>query len=64
MRSSSWVVPLFLILLFTAGCATPSALVGTAAPDARLWNQDGQPIQLSSYQGKQSLVLVFYHSGT
>jgi peroxiredoxin len=64
MRSASWAVPLFMILLLTVGCATPSVLVGKAAPDARLLNQDGQPIQLSGYQGKQSLVLVFYHSGT
>jgi cytochrome oxidase Cu insertion factor (SCO1/SenC/PrrC family) len=62
MRPSRWAAPLVLMLLFTAGCATPSPLVGKAAPDFRLRDQDDQPIQLSDYHGKQSLVLVFYYS--
>ncbi len=57
-------IPLVLVLLVATGCATSSPLVGKPAPDAQLRDQDGQPIRLSSFQGKQSLVLVFYHSGT
>ncbi len=34
--------------------------VGEAAPDFTLSNQDGQPVTLSSYRGKQPVVLVFY----
>ena len=34
--------------------------VGAAAPDFTLSNQDGQPVTLSSYRGKQPVVLVFY----
>ncbi len=33
---------------------------GIAAPDFTLEDQDGQPVKLSSYRGKKSVVLVFY----
>ena len=38
----------------------PRIKVGAAAPDFTLSNQDGQPVTLSSYRGKQPVVLVFY----
>ncbi|MBI1761247.1 MAG: redoxin domain-containing protein [Acidobacteria bacterium] len=34
--------------------------VGDAAPDFVLEDQDGKPVQLSTYRGKKSVVLVFY----
>ena len=34
--------------------------VGEAAPDFTLQDQDGKTVTLSSYQGKQPVVLVFY----
>ena len=34
--------------------------LGEAAPDFTLLNQDGQAVTLSSYRGKQPVVLVFY----
>jgi peroxiredoxin len=51
-----------LCLLLGAGCA--SSLVGKAAPDFRLRDQDNHPIQLSDYQGKTSLVLQFYYAAS
>jgi peroxiredoxin (alkyl hydroperoxide reductase subunit C) len=33
---------------------------GTAAPDFTLKDQDGNDVSLSSFQGKQNVVLVFY----
>jgi peroxiredoxin len=65
---SSWTALSLICLLLGAGCAPAlvgkTALVGKAAPDFRLRDQDDQPIQLSDYQGKRSVVLVFYHSST
>ena len=34
--------------------------VDTAAPDFRLQNIDGRQVMLSSFRGKQHVVLVFY----
>lgn len=34
--------------------------VGDAAPDFTLEDQDGKPVTLSAYRGKQTVVLVFY----
>jgi peroxiredoxin Q/BCP len=34
--------------------------VGSEAPDFRLSDESGQVVQLSSYRGKQPVVLVFY----
>jgi peroxiredoxin len=39
-------------------------MVGNAAPEFQLRDQDDQLIKLSDYHGKQSLVLVFYYAGT
>lgn len=33
---------------------------GDAAPDFTLEDQDGRPVTLSDYQGKKTVVLVFY----
>ncbi len=64
MWSLRVAISIGLFLPVTAGFATSGTLVGKRAPDAQLRDQDGQPIQLSSFRGKQSLVLAFYHSGT
>lgn len=34
--------------------------LGDTAPDFTLEDQDGKPITLSAYRGKQTVVLVFY----
>lgn len=34
--------------------------IGEAAPDFTLEDQDGKPISLSDYNGKKTVVLVFY----
>lgn len=34
--------------------------VGKPAPEFSLPNQDGQEVKLSSYKGKQNVVLLFY----
>ncbi len=34
--------------------------VGTTAPDFTLSNQDGEDVTLSSFRGKQSVLVVFY----
>lgn len=34
--------------------------VGDTAPDFTLEDQDGKPLTLSAYRGKQTVVLVFY----
>ena len=34
--------------------------VGDVAPDFTLEDQDGQPVTLSAYREKQTVVLVFY----
>jgi peroxiredoxin len=34
--------------------------VGKPAPDFTIPDQNGQPVTLSDYQGKQNVVLLFY----
>lgn len=38
----------------------PKVDVGTIAPDFTLTNQDGKPVSLSDFKGKQAVVLYFY----
>ena len=38
----------------------PTLKPGDPAPDFSLLNQDGQPVQLSSYRGQRHVVLYFY----
>jgi peroxiredoxin len=37
-----------------------SLIIGDQAPDFELPNQNGEPIRLSEYRGKKSVVVVFY----
>ena len=39
---------------------TGTLKVGDAAPDFTLPDQDGKPVRLSSFKGKQKVVLAFY----
>ncbi len=39
---------------------TSTLKVGDAAPDFTLPDQDGKPVHLSSFKGKQKVVLAFY----
>jgi thioredoxin-dependent peroxiredoxin len=64
-----WVV-IFAMLLVTAIFAavrqqppasqTGTLKVGDAAPDFTLPDQDGKPVHLSGFKGKQKVVLAFY----
>ena len=37
-----------------------SLLIGDAAPDFELPNQNGEPVRLSDFRGKKAVVVVFY----
>jgi cytochrome oxidase Cu insertion factor (SCO1/SenC/PrrC family) len=61
----------FFAVLLTAGMLaavqqppsptqTGTLKVGDAAPDFTLPDQDGKPVHLSSFKGKQKVVLAFY----
>jgi peroxiredoxin len=39
---------------------TTTLVIGQAAPDFELVNQHGEKVSLSSFKGKQNVVLVFY----
>ncbi len=39
---------------------TSTLKVGEAAPDFTLPDQDGKPVHLASFKGKQKVVLAFY----
>jgi peroxiredoxin Q/BCP len=39
---------------------TGTLKIGDAAPDFTLPDQDGKPVRLSSFRGKQKVVLAFY----
>lgn len=44
----------------TPAVQTSTLKVGDTAPDFTLPDQDGKPVQLSSFKGKQKVVLAFY----
>lgn len=64
MITRSWITLYLICLLLGTSCAAASSMVGNAAPEFQLRDQDDQLIKLSDYHGKQSLVLVFYYAGT
>ena len=43
---------------------TVSITVGMAAPDFSVLREEGTPVQLSNYRGKETVVLVFYRGQT
>lgn len=49
-----------VISIYYIMSATKTLKVGDAAPAFTLSNQDGNPISLSDYKGKKSVVLYFY----
>lgn len=44
----------------TPAVQTSTLKIGDAAPDFTLPDQDGKPVRLSSFSGKQKVVLAFY----
>jgi len=44
----------------TPAVQTSTLKIGDAAPDFTLPDQDGKPVRLSSFRGKQQVVLAFY----
>ncbi len=65
----AWAVTLALLLTTgllvaveqqTPAVQTSTLKIGDTAPDFTLPDQDGKPIRLSSFNGKQKVVLAFY----
>ena len=49
-----------LVLGVSWGALAAPLKVGDRTPDFTLPDQDGKPVKLSSFQGRQSVVLAFY----
>ena len=58
---SGWVLSLILLLAtLTVGTVVQAVEVGEKAPDFTLPSTKGDPISLSQFLGKKSVVLEFY----
>ena len=69
LMKHAWTVVLTLLLTSgllvaveqqTAAVQTSTLKIGDTAPDFTLPDQDGKPVRLSSFGGKQKVVLAFY----
>jgi len=60
-NASSYLVPFLLVA--ASAVAAPTIEVGKPAPDFELQDSHGTAYRLSSFQGKNPVVLEFFRSG-
>jgi peroxiredoxin len=53
-------ITILALALATGAAASGPPAVGQTAPDFTLNDQNGNPVRLSDFRGKKSVVLAFY----